>query len=422
MTTEKSLAQWLTDLENRHQQEIQLGLNRINKVASRLDVLHLNAIIITVAGTNGKGSTVAALESIYSEAGYRVASYTSPHLINFNERIRVKRKPINDAQLIEAFKVIDSAREEIPLTYFEVATLAALWHFKQHNLDLIILEVGLGGRLDAVNCIDSDLAIITTIGYDHEAYLGNTLEAIGHEKAGIIRKNKPLIYADEHAVQSVLTKATSCAAPVYQNGQEYKYRLLDHQMQFLFNGLTIQLPKTHFHPNSIAAAIMATFCLQKELPLHVDDCIAGIKKINLAGRLQIIKEPHPTLLDVAHNPQAAQYLAYYLINNYRKGKLHVVFSAFADKDIIGMIKPLKDYVHHWYPALLPGKRAAKAKQLISSLKANEININTCYNNPFLAYQAACKQVSSNDLIVVFGSFIIVSSILSALSFNKSKTS
>ncbi|MGQ3887720.1 bifunctional tetrahydrofolate synthase/dihydrofolate synthase [Legionella sp. CNM-1927-20] len=413
MTKGKNLSQWLDDLEHRHAQTIQLGLERINEVATVLDVLNLNAVIITVAGTNGKGSTVAALESIYTQAGYKVATYTSPHLINFNERIRVNQKPITDLELVEAFNRIEKARGAIALTYFEVATLAALWHFKRHHLDLIILEVGLGGRLDAVNCIDADLAIITTIDYDHQAYLGNTLEKIGHEKAGIIRPNKPVIYADRNPPQSILHKAVRCDAPIYRNGQEYSYHIADGKIKFSFKGTNLTIPQTSFHPNSVAAALMSTFCLKKQLPIKADMCVDGIKKINLAGRFQIITKPRHTLLDVAHNPQAAQYLAHYLMTHYSNVKVHAVFSALADKDIIGMIKPLKDYVQYWYPALLPGKRAAQAKQLISSLAANEINLNICYNSPFLAYQAACKEAEGHDLIVVFGSFIIVGAILSA---------
>ncbi|WP_131782989.1 bifunctional tetrahydrofolate synthase/dihydrofolate synthase [Legionella gresilensis] len=418
MNKEKSLSQWLDDLEHRHVQVIQLGLERITKVATILDILNLNAVIVTVAGTNGKGSTVAALEAIYRQAGYKVATYTSPHLINFNERICVNQKPISDLELIEAFNIIDKARGSITLTYFEIATLAALWHFKQHCLDLIILEVGLGGRLDAVNCIDTDLAIITTVDYDHEAYLGDTLEKIAYEKAGIIRPNKPVIYADEDLPKSILQKAASCKAPIYRKNQEYSYQLIDDKIKFSFQNINLTVPQMSFHPNSIAAALMTTLCLKKQLPIKADTYVDGIKEINLSGRCQIITKPQRTLLDVAHNPQAVQYLAHYLKTNYPNIRVHAVFSAFADKDIVGMIKPLKVYVHAWYPALLPGERAAQANQLISALTANEINLNICYNSPFLAYQAACKEADGHDLIVVFGSFIIVGAILSA-SLNES---
>ncbi|STX51644.1 dihydrofolate:folylpolyglutamate synthetase FolC [Legionella busanensis] len=418
MIKEKNLSQWLDDLERRHVQTIQLGLERITEVATTLDVLNFNAVIITVGGTNGKGSTVASLEAIYKQAGYKVATYTSPHLINFNERICVNQKPITDLELIEAFNIIDKARGSIALTYFEIATLAALWHFKQQCLDLIILEVGLGGRLDAVNCIDADLAIITTVDYDHEDYLGNTLEKIGYEKAGIIRPNKPVIYADENPPKSILNKAASCEAPVYRKNQEFSYELVDDKIKFSYQNINLTIPQMSFHPNSIAAALMATFCLKKYLPIKADSYVDGIKKIKLAGRCQIITKLKRTLLDVAHNPQAVQYLAHYLKTHYPNVKVHAVFSAFADKDIIGMIKPLKDVVHFWYPTLLPGKRAASANQLISSLAANDINLNICYNSPFLAYQAACKEAEGHDLIVVFGSFIIVGAILSA-SLNES---
>ena len=201
-----SLSECLHHLENRHAEEVQLGLTRIKTVAKRLNLLNLDATIVTVAGTNGKGSTVAALEAVYKAAGYQVASYTSPHLIEFNERIRVNQQPIKDQELCAAFTVIEDARDTINLTYFEMTTLAALWHFKQLTLDVIILEVGVGGRLDATNIIDSDLAIITTVDLDHQDYLGDTKEAIGYEKAGILRPNTPFIYADTTAPPESITK------------------------------------------------------------------------------------------------------------------------------------------------------------------------------------------------------------------------
>lgn len=410
-----SLDEWLFLLENMHQQEIQPGLTRVGQVATELHLLCPDATVITVAGTNGKGSTVALLESIYRAAGYAVGSYTSPHLISFNDRIKVNHQPITDAQLIEAFEAIADTAGFSKLTYFEATTLAALWHFKQCPLDVIILEVGMGGRLDATNIIDSDLAIITTIAIDHESWLGNTIEAIAYEKAGILRKHTPFIYADQAMPKSILEHADSLRAPAYRNGIEYKYQIIDGKSHLYFSGQTYELPSSPCHPNSVAAAKMATICLQEQLPITDTVCAEGIQNTRLSGRQQVITRHCLTVLDVAHNPQAAEYLASYLSKCNKTAKIHAVFSAMGDKDISGLISPLKNMVDHWYPAVFSGKRAATAAQLLDALKANDVNEILCYNNPLLAYDAACSQASADDLIVVYGSFIIVGQILSTLS-------
>ncbi len=256
-----------------------------------MDLLNPNTKIITVAGTNGKGSTVASLEAIYWAAGYQVASYSSPHLLAFNERIKINRQPISAQQLCDAFCVIEEARSAINvhLTYFEVATLAALWHFKQHCLDLIILEVGLGGRLDATNIIDADLAIITTIDFDHQTFLGNTKEAIGFEKAGILRANKPLIFADNNPPKSILKQAHAHNTPLYLYGREYNYLLRANGLQFVTSEQIIDLPQPQLHCNAVAAAIMASICLQTLLPVQYSQLMQGIKSASLMGRLQFVK-------------------------------------------------------------------------------------------------------------------------------------
>lgn len=412
---QRQLAEWLILLENRYVQEIRLGLTRIRQVAQLLDLLTPHAKIISVGGTNGKGSTVALLEAIYCEAGYAVGSYTSPHLITFNERIKVNQQLISDDAMVSALEVIEEARGTIELTYFEMITLAALWHFHQHHLDVIILEVGLGGRLDATNIIDNDLAIITSVALDHQAYLGNTIEAIGYEKAGILRAGKPFIYADVSIPQRVKAKAASVGALTYCNGEAYHYQPTNEGLQLFFKETVLNLPRSPFHSNSVAAAALGTVCLAEDLPVSSAALIQGINNTVLHGRLQLIKNPYPTLLDVAHNPHAAHYLARYLAVYFPNARVHAVFSAFADKDIPGLIEPLKDKVTYWYPALLPSKRAASSQQLLNALNASVVKINMCYNDPILAYEAACNQVLEDDLIVVYGSFITVGLVLSTLS-------
>lgn len=408
---EKELLTWLSRLENRHTQEIQLGLDRVRKVASFLDLLHPDAVVITVAGTNGKGSTVALLESIYHTAGYCVATYTSPHLLSFTERIRLNQQAISPARLVEVFEQVELARGTTHLTYFEVATLAALCYFKDQKPDVIILEVGLGGRLDATNIIDSDLAIITTIDFDHQDFLGNTKDAIGYEKAGILRKGQYFICADTHPPKSVLDKAEAMATRTCMNGRDYDYRHGKTDGMFYHGNQTLMIPQSTCHPHAVSSAVMATLCLESKLPLSHEHLRQGVAEARLAGRVQLLNCPHPTILDVAHNPQAARYLAGHLKKHFPGRKIHAVFSALADKDISGIVAPLLSCVSTWYPAQLSGKRAASPERLLQALIANEVEVSLCYNDPVLAYQAACQRATTDDLILVYGSFLTVGAVL-----------
>ncbi|MFA5959157.1 MAG: bifunctional tetrahydrofolate synthase/dihydrofolate synthase [Tatlockia sp.] len=410
MNNHWELKDWLFCLENRHQQEIQLGLARIREVAQNMALLQPDATVISVAGTNGKGSTVATLEAIYTTAGFQVGSYTSPHLLHFNERIRINHVSISDADLCQAFAAIEAGRGAIALTYFEMATLAALWHFKQFALDLIILEVGLGGRLDATNIVSADLAIITTIDFDHQDYLGNTLNAIGFEKAGILRSGKPCIYADHNPPASITSEAERIGAICSYLGKEYHYRIEDAQLSLFFEGRETLLPKPSLHPNSVTAAVVASLLLQKQLPVLPNHLIRAMQALYLPGRLEVIRGRVTTLFDVAHNPQAASYLAHF-INNYPKtGRVHAVFSALKDKDIPGLIAPLRDCIDYWYPALLNTQRAASQAQLRGAF--NLYNLDPiCYTSPFSAYQSAEIKAKSGDLIVVYGSFVTVGEVL-----------
>jgi len=407
------LNQWLSYLENRNTQEIQLGLTRITAIAQKLSLLTTPAKVITVTGTNGKGSTVSALESIYHTAGYVVGSYTSPHLLTFNERIRVNCKPVSDSAICAAFAAIEDAREETVLTYFETATLAALWHFKQLNLDLIIMEVGIGGRLDATNIIDSDLAIVTTVDFDHQDYLGNTLEAIGYEKAGIMRQGKPIVYADSNPPLSILTQAAKLSAPSYLYGRDYSINenLDGWQLHYADKSYSLPIPKIQL--KSAAAALMASFLLNDYLPINAELLPKAIGSIFLAGRLQLFPGPVDLLFDVSHNPQSATLLGKTLKSMKRKTAIHAVFSALKDKDIVGLINPLRDCVDHWYPAELHTKRAASKTILLTKFREADLFAEICYNTPLTAFDAALKKAKTGDLIVVFGSFFTVSQVMAA---------
>lgn len=406
-----SVAEWLHYLENRNQQEINLNLANVKAVAKSMQLLQTNAKVIIIGGTNGKGSTVAALESIYLTAGYQVGCYTSPHLVNFNERIKINRQPISDKNLYAAFKQVLHKRIELPLTYFEVSTLAALWYFKQHQLDFIILEVGLGGRQDATNIIDADLAIITTIDLDHQEWLGETKEKIGYEKAGILRHQQPVIFADLIMPDSVWAEAHKLNCQIYCCGINYHYCLRQDYLQINFQDQVINLPLLNLHPNSIAAAVTAVIYWQNFYPVSFEQIVNGIKNIFLPGRLEIVQGKHITLFDVAHNEQAVSYLASYIKKvNCNYNAIHAIFSALKDKNIAGMIKLLRPYIDYWYPAQLTNKRACAGEQLLDIYQEQGIEVKLNLN-PVLAYKEACQHASPNDLIIVFGSFFTVGAVM-----------
>lgn len=416
------LSDWLFLLENRHQQEIQLGLERVRLVAQTMNLLTPDAVLIHVAGTNGKGSTVAMLESIYHAASYQVAAYSSPHLLSFNERIRFNKQNIGDQALVAAFRQVEQARGEVSLTYFEMTTLAALAYFHECQPDVIILETGLGGRLDATNIFNTDLAIISSIALDHQALLGNNLEDIGYEKAGILRDGQPVIYADTNPPQSILEQVESRHCSLFVNRVDYGLRVEGGHTVFYDEKHTICLPESPLHPNAIASAIKACLCLHGTLPVSIEQLQQGVADARIAARIQVIEGDITTVLDVAHNPQSASHLASWLTKNYAGRKVHAVFSALADKDLQGIVAPLHPCVALWYPALLQGKRAASPSALLKAVNANELDISLCYNDPVLAYQAAYQQAKNGDLIVVYGSFLTVAAVLESINFRSADLS
>ncbi|HVT62858.1 MAG TPA: folylpolyglutamate synthase/dihydrofolate synthase family protein [Legionellaceae bacterium] len=405
------LPEWLDYLEHRHSPEVQLRLVNARAVADILGVLKWNIPVITVGGTNGKGSTVAALSAIYQAAGYQTGQFTSPHLLTFNERICLNQNPIADDQLCDLFFEIEQKRQNIPLTYFEMSFLAALLYFKKEALDLIILEVGVGGRLDATNIIDADLSIITTVDLDHQDYLGHDKEAIGFEKAGILRQGKPFIYADKNPPQSVLKQATVLNTNSYILGEHYHYRVADNQLYLSYDHLTLQLPLPRVHPNAAAAAVMASLCLQARLPVDEDDWKMAMQTMEILGRRQWIVGDVCWLYDVAHNPQAVSLLAQTCKEYPLKGKVHAIFSALKDKDICGLIRPLSSFVEHWYPTCLTGKRASNTIHLQEAFKKTLNRTPTIYEHPIHACQAALAAAQPGDLILVYGSFVLVGAVM-----------
>jgi dihydrofolate synthase / folylpolyglutamate synthase len=415
-----SLSEWLDFLENRHFEEVQLRLVNANKVAEILNILKWEVPVITISGTNGKGSTVAALNAIYSAAGFRVGCFTSPHLIKFNERIGINKQPISDEDLCAVFTEIESMRSSVPLTYFEVATLAALLYFKKEKPDVIILEVGVGGRLDATNIIDADLSIITTVDIDHQEYLGDDRESIGFEKAGIMRPNQTSIYADELPPNSIKSHSNCINANVLYMGKDYSYESFPNSLMIKFdNAREVLLPRPGININAAVAAIIASDCLSSILPVTSNHWTQAMTSVHLPGRLQLSVKNERILYDVSHNPQAVSLLADYIASSNLGGDIHAIFTGLVDKDLCGIIKPLSGLVKYWYPALVSSKRAASEGMLLEALKKETLQEPVCYANPMDAYNSAAKSVKPGDLIVIYGSFLLVGAIMGNLTYESS---
>ncbi len=410
----RPLDKWLELLENRHQQEIQLGLNRVKTVADRLSLSKHHCVVITVAGTNGKGSTVAALEAIYMAAGFRVGCYTSPHLLAFNERICVNQQPISDESLCDAFALLEQVRDDIHLTYFEMITLAGLYYFKQCSLDVLILEVGMGGRLDATNIIDADLAIITTVDFDHQDYLGDTLDAIGYEKAGILRADQPFIYADHNPPSSVIKQAKALNTQMKCLGVDYSFEAtLDNVKISRQTGEAMQLSRPSINLKAAAAAVAASELLLDKLYVNHAQYDLAMQTVTLSGRQDVVQDAVTTVFDVAHNPQAVALLAEFIRAYKPRGKVHAVFSGLKDKDLCGLIRLMKSCVDFWYLTTLSGKRAASESLLLAAFQTETGSGVPCFSNPAKAYDAAVQQANPGDIIVVYGSFLMVSAVMAA---------
>ena len=414
-----SLADWLVHLESLHPKTIALGLERVSEVKARLD-LHPTFTIITVGGTNGKGSTCAMLESILGIAGYRTGLYTSPHLIHYNERVRIGRQAVDDTALSSAFQAVENARGDFPLTYFEFGTLAAVWLFVEHKVDVAILEVGLGGRLDAVNAFDADCAIVTSIGLDHTEYLGQTLDAIGMEKAGIYRPAKPAIFGDEGMPRTISDRANQIAADLQQFGKDFRFSRQDTQWQFHgrrgnHHGLPYPALRGGYQLKNASAALAGLDELKIPLPVALQDIKRGLLEVELPGRFQVLPGRPTVILDVAHNPAAVGVLAQQLGNMGRFRQTHAVFGMLKDKDIASVVGVMTSLVDTWRLGSIDAARGASAEELLLHLtKLNLGRQATCYPSIALAYDAACRAASQDDRIIVFGSFYTVAEVIKRL--------
>lgn len=415
----KTLAEWLSWQESLHPSKIDLDLARVRSVLQQLGHVQLNCPVISVAGTNGKGSSVAMLEAIYQAAGYRVGAYTSPHLLCYNERVRINAEPVSDLALCDAFEKIDQARGETSLTYFEFGTLAAIEIFVQSRLDVVILEVGLGGRLDAVNVLDADVALITPIALDHANWLGDDRETIGREKAGIMRSGRPAVCGDADPPACLQQAADSFGAQLYQLGRDFSYQNHVNQWRWRWGDrIRDALPQPalrgEFQRDNAAAVLMTTELLSDRLPLSQAHIREGLANLKVPGRFQVLHGDVPLILDVAHNPQSAQALAANLAAWPMPGKTYAVTAVMADKDIDAMFAALSAEIDHWYLTSVELPRAAKAEQLGAILdKAVPGASYELFASVTDALRALEGIVKANDRVVVFGSFYTVAEVLAA---------
>ena len=421
-----TLAGWLAHLESLHpkgQAGIELGLERVARVKAALQQKQVCPLII-VGGTNGKGSTCAYLEAIYTFAGYRVGCYTSPHLLEYNERVRIDGVPAADGVLCSAFARVEAARQaagDVALTYFEFGTLAAWEVFAASQVDVLILEVGLGGRLDAVNVYDADCAIVTGIALDHTDWLGNSRESIGFEKAGIYRAGKPAICADPEPPQSLIDQANSIGADLQLLGRDFGYFGDKTQWafwgrdQFRRGGLANPaLRGTHQLRN--ASAVLATVELLKNvLPVSMQAVRRGLLELDVPGRFQVLPGRPAIVLDVAHNPQAVAGLVDNLGDMGFFEKTIAVVGMLGDKDIAGALAPLAGKVDVWLLAGLDVPRGAPADVLASVVADGKLGGRVeCCASPELAFECAAKQAGENDRILAFGSFYTVAAVMRAV--------
>ena len=411
------LERWLEHISAQHPAQIALGLERVREVMGRM-ALEPPPFTITVGGTNGKGSTCAYLECILRTAGSRTGLYTSPHLVRYNERVRIDGQEAGDAPLARAFARVEAARAETPLTYFEFGTLGALAVFEEARIEVAVLEVGLGGRLDAVNAVDPDCAIVSSVDLDHQAWLGEDREAIGREKAHIYRGGRPALFGDADPPASLVAHAAAIGAPLQVLGRDFR-PLAREGRQWDFEGRlgarrTLPMPalRGSWQLANAATALAALDEVAGRFPVSLGEVKRGLTAVRLAGRLQVLPGRPAVVLDVAHNPHAARALARGLGEMGFHENTIAVLAMLADKDIAGVVDAVSPRVDRWHVATVPSERAASAAQVANILEGRGLAARTrTFATVPLAYEAALREAGPNDRILVFGSFHTVAEVL-----------
>jgi dihydrofolate synthase/folylpolyglutamate synthase len=427
-----TLADWLIYLESLHPKTIALGLDRVAEVKRRLN-LDPEFPVIVVGGTNGKGSVCAMSESILHAAGYRVGCYTSPHLLHYNERVRIGKQMVSDEALCASFEKIEQARKldprlrgnddlcEIPLTYFEFGTLAAMQLFIEHKVDVAILEVGLGGRLDAVNVFDGDCAIVASVDIDHTDYLGETIEKIAFEKAGIFRSGRKAIFSGNDVPQSLADHAVNIGAALWCIGSEFGFTPHGGQWDYRSqsgakNALPYPALRGEFQLHNASAVLAALDAIKERLPVSMAAVRRGLTEVELAGRFQFVPGKPQVILDVAHNPHAARALAQNLAALPPCPHTYAVFAMLGDKDSTGVAQALDPYIDTWLVTGITAPRGASAEDLACVLRGARVRGEViCFADTAKAITHACIAAGENDRIIAFGSFYTVAEAMTALS-------
>ena len=422
--TRRSLDDWLAYVSAQHPSTIALGLDRVRDVAKRMELLVTPAkagapVTITIGGTNGKGSTCAMLERILVESGYRVGLYTSPHLLRYNERVRLAGNDASDAALEHAFERVEKARADTPLTYFEFGTLAALSHFDHMMAEAVILEVGLGGRLDAVNIVDADVAAVVSVDLDHQAYLGNDRESIGFEKAGIFRAGRPALFGDLNPPARLLEHAQAIGADLQLLGRDFRYEAHEGQWDFIGRkGAKRALPmpalRGAWQLKNASVALAALDEVADRLPVSLGEVKRGLTLARVDGRMQVLPGRPTIVLDVAHNPHAARSLASGLGDMGFHENTLAVFAILADKDIAAVVDAMRGRIDRWYVSAAQAERAASAGDVAAVLAQKGLaDATRTFATIASALDAARRDAGPNDRIVVFGSFYTVAEALRA---------
>ncbi|WP_373746275.1 bifunctional tetrahydrofolate synthase/dihydrofolate synthase [Neisseria dentiae] len=427
----KTLNDWLSHLETAHSAGlIDMGLARVGEVKNTMR-LEPQCPVVVVAGTNGKGSVCAFLTQIYKQAGFKVGTLTSPHLLKYNERICINGEPVSDETITASFERIEAARGGVSLTYFEFNTLAAVDIFMRENVDVMVLEVGLGGRLDAVNVFDADCAVVTSVDLDHQSFLGDTVEAVGYEKAGVFRSGKPAVCGQNPPPESLRRHAESIGANLLLAKRDFDFsRMEQQQWSFHFhptaasglsdglkrnrNALPVPALRGAYQLGNAACALAVIECLNPRLPIDIGSIKRGLLLVHNPGRFQVLPGRPLTILDVAHNPHAARALRQGLIALPFAEKRTAVFSILADKDSDGVIDIVKDQFDQWYIAPLHLPRGMSAAEIEQKLNRCGIDAVQSFENIQAAYQAALAQAGENDRITVFGSFHTVAEVMAIL--------
>ncbi|MEH6346474.1 MAG: bifunctional tetrahydrofolate synthase/dihydrofolate synthase [Bermanella sp.] len=407
---EKNLTQWLQYLESLHPSEIDMGLARVRDVAQKMNLLKPANTVVMAAGTNGKGTTVTLTSSILQQAGLKVGTFMSPHLHQYNERVKVNGVMLGDEDFIESFEVIDKSRGDVLLTYFEVGTLSALYLFIKYQVDVAVLEVGLGGRLDAVNIIDADISVVTSIGLDHQDWLGDDLNQIAFEKAGIYRSGKPAICGERTPQSSLINHAENIGSPLYVKGRAFDFE--QNKYDWCWTGLSDEGQCIKFEnlplpslPIENAATVLQLLQFMPKKPSIVN-IHKGILAANLSGRLERVTQPFKAVLDVGHNPQAAQLLAKNLESQPVKGRRFALLAMLEDKDPAGVVEKLAPYIDGWNLAGLKGYRGQKVETLKAKV-IDTVNACICYEGVEEALDDLLLKMNEDDELVIVGSFMVI---------------